>query len=395
MVEEPSEKTYSLTLYSVSPDPDHPLLVSVEPAIEKLYETEMEDYSFTSDRFDELRKEGRESPAPPTDEELRAVDVLKDKDARKLAIAIKTAGGLLVRDVPKQVAPSAKDRSRDLQALIGTAGLVRTEVVVVCKQTQAQIARLPEAGMLEELASQGVQCACGKPISEEGVEEALSISSLGQTLLDGSRWMSILAFQELRRLGVAPERILLEQEIEGDELDCLANVSGELVFVELKDKEFSLGNAYSFGSKMGIVRPEHPVIVTTEHVGGDAKQHFERAEQARRPRRYRSYQSAEQDQMRAIRYIEGLDAMRSGLEDICSEIYRRDAARVLGEVLPMATPDTGTILQAISSRNHGDDGRVARSRKSASPKAPSSKAATSGAGKARGARKVQVARRSK
>jgi hypothetical protein len=128
------------------------------------------------------------------------------------------------------------------------------------------------------MAESGLKCACGRDIREERVEEAMSLAPLGRRLLDGSRWLSLLVMEELHNRGVEYERMLIEQKSGGDEMDCFADISGELVLLELKDKEFSLGNAYSFGAKIGITRPQMSVIVTTAHVGGDAKDHFRRAE---------------------------------------------------------------------------------------------------------------------
>jgi hypothetical protein len=92
----------------------------------------------------------------------------------------------------------------------------------------------------------------------------------------------------------------------GDEVDCLTNVNGELVLFELKDKEFSLGNAYSFGAKIGIIRPEHAVILTTEVVGNDAKEHFERSRLAQRSPHVRW--DLEEETTKVL-YIEGTDAL--------------------------------------------------------------------------------------
>jgi hypothetical protein len=96
------------------------------------------------------------------------------------------------------------------------------------------------------MSQQGVKCACGRPISEERIEEALTITELGRGLLDGNRWLTLLLLEELQKVGVSLEQTLTEQQVGGDEVDCLANISGELVFFELKDKGFNLGNAWRF-----------------------------------------------------------------------------------------------------------------------------------------------------
>jgi hypothetical protein len=68
----------------------------------------------------------------------------------------------------------------------------------------------------------------------------------------------------------------------------------------LKDKEFNLGGAYSFGAKIGIIGPAHPVIISSEKIGGDAKEHFERAKLAG------SKGMRDRKVQHPIRYIEGL-----------------------------------------------------------------------------------------
>lgn len=111
-----------------------------------------------------------------------------------------------------------------------------------------------------------------------------------------------------------------------------------------------MGNAYSFGAKMGIVRPRYPVIVTTEHVGNDAKDHFARARSAAGGRRYRTYPGGPDDEVRAVQYIEGLENLRAGVEGIVAQIHRTDATQILAEVLPHAIPSASAILNGIDSR---------------------------------------------
>jgi hypothetical protein len=128
----------------------------------------------------------------------------------------------------------------------------------------------------------------------------------------------------------------MDQQIGGDEMDCIADIGGELVFFELKDKEFSLGNAYSFGAKIGIIRPDYRIIATTERVANDAKEHFQRSEVAVR-RRFDSDFYRPNSEPHAMRYIEGVNNLRPGLEGLITEINTEDVVRIASEVLPLAT----------------------------------------------------------
>jgi hypothetical protein len=282
---------------------------------------------------------------PPTDDELNASRLLADKTARTLAVAIKSSGGLLVSDAARPLPAEARSDAEAAIAKLQEAGLVKTELVVICNKTDAQVARATTKKQLDQSARAGITCACGQPLTAERVEEALTIADLARDLLDGNRWMSVLLFDELVRVGVNAERIFLEQQAGGDEVDCVADISGEFVLFELKDKEFNLGNAYSFGAKIGILRPEHPVVITTEYVGGDAKEHFERAAASgTRP------STLERSHQRPVLYIEGLENLRSGVEQLAYQIYRADGATLLDDVLSVASIQSGSILAAL-----GDD----------------------------------------
>ncbi len=220
------------------------------------------------------------SPSPPPGEEIAAAKTLTDEALRRAALAIASSGGLLQRDIPKQLQPEDQNRSEEIVQALRDLGVVDSDLVVICSRGSTQVARVPDQEALERAATAGMRCACGRAILDETAEEALEISSLGRRLLDGSWWMSVLLMERLRELGIDYDSMLLEQKSGGDELDCFADLSGELALSELKDKEFSLGNAYSFGAKIGIHRPQHAVVVTTSHVGNDAKEHFRRSQDA-------------------------------------------------------------------------------------------------------------------
>lgn len=315
-----------------------------ETLIQENMGVNLETVHFQSERFDELRAEGREVPSPPNEAELRAAEILSDRATRTLAVAVKASGGLLVQDLPRQLPAESRGRVGEIQSRLLDGKLIDSETVVVCSKTQAQTARGPSKEFILGLSKRGLKCACGRPIGEERIEEALTITDRGRLLLDKSRWMTVLLLEEFRQVGILPENVLIDQQMGGDEVDCLANVNGELVLFELKDKEFSLGNAYSFGAKIGIIRPEHAVILTTEVVGNDAKEHFERSRLAQRSRHVRW--DLEEETTKVL-YIEGTDALRTEVRDLIGRIYAQDAVRELNQVLPLVSLDAQALLGVL------------------------------------------------
>jgi hypothetical protein len=344
-ITEEETTTHRVQIGLIAPTWDSPSFDNILQLAARLLGTPLTPFTFSSSQFDQMKAEGRESPATPSPDEEAAIATISDRKTRMLVTAIKASGGLLIKDAPKQLASEGRADTQVVIERLKSSKLVDSEVVVVCAKSQAQVARAPSLEAVRALAAQGIKCACGRSIAEERIEEALSITELARGLLDKARWLTILLQKELHRMGVPIEAILVEQNVGGDEIDCLANVSGELVLFELKDKEFSLGNAYSFGAKIAVIRPEHPVIVTTEQVGNDAKEHFVRARltgRSREPSRLR-----QEEPRTEIRYIEGISRIRPGLEEIVSAIYREDARRLLDEVLPLASVSGTSFLAAF------------------------------------------------
>ncbi len=344
-----SEPESVLYCHVISPRLDVAGFEGFRSAANAAFSVELEAFYFASRKLEELKsRPGARNAERASPEELTAAKTLADKATRTLAIAIKSTGGLLVSDLAKQLPREEGDKAAEIRQALEAAKLIDTEVVVVCKKTQGQVARAPSEEALAEMAARGLRCACGRDILSERVERAITITTVGRELLDGSRWLSRLVVEELVSLGIPQEAILLEQRIGGDEMDCFAAVSNELVFFELKDKEFSLGNAYSFAAKIPLTGAEYPVIVTTECVGTDAKDHFEAAEAA--ARRSTLYDPDEGEAPTKVRYIEGVGSLRDGLRAIVSEIHTRIAVRILGDALPFATLDGASLVERIGQR---------------------------------------------
>lgn len=349
----PNDEEQRIICAYVGPEIESDAYRGFRDLVSDFFRIELQPFYYPSRRFRELRAEADVGPvSAPDAAELKAARALADAATRKLAVAIKASGGLLVSDLPAQI-PSDQERAGDIRKTLEEAGLITGDIVVICKQTDTQVNRVPSEETLKRLSREGLRCACGRSIGEERIEEALSITESGRRLLDSSRWMHLLLVSELLDLGIPRDGILLEQQIGGDEIDCFAEISGELAFFELKDKTFSLGNAYSFGAKLGLVQAEHPLIITTEYVGNDAKEHFERAAAAAGPRsRGRAGASSSVDN---LRYIEGIGNLPEGLENLVGAVYTKDAASLVSAIFASGSLDARAVVAALADRDPGED----------------------------------------
>lgn len=301
---------------------------------------ELEGFKYEHPRFDGLKKEVVAEELPDSPTHLKAARALLPRVARTLAVAVKSARGILASDAQRHV-PDGLDATSTWDSLL-SSGVLERDVVIVCNTTKEQVARVPDEDSIEELTRVGLRCACGRPIEEERSEHLYTVTDVGRVLLDKSRWMSVLVRDELMQLGVDQDDILLECQIGSDEIDCIAQISGEIAIFELKDKDFSIGNAYSFGAKMSIFNGEHAVIVSTESISQDVKEHFNRTRST--DRRSLSVYYGREPQL--IHYIEGPEFLDS-ISPIVSKIYSKDGGRILDKALALGLAKSSKLIKAL------------------------------------------------
>ncbi|MGH8602783.1 MAG: hypothetical protein ACREXR_08450 [Gammaproteobacteria bacterium] len=156
--------------------------------------------------------------------------------------------------------------------------------------------------------------------------------------------MTHLLVDALVKLGVTADRIYVEQQFGGDEIDCIAIISGDVVLFEIKDGEFSLGHTYSFSAKQGVVRPDAAVVITTEQIGNDAKDHFDRARRARRDADHYSG-DIETDVSEPI-FVEGLASLDDSLKKLAARLVAKDAEQLLSILLPLASIGANGLMSS-------------------------------------------------
>ncbi len=336
-------------LYQFATRPDWQALEVLEARAAEVFGTNFEPFRYSSQRFDELKAEGRQRAPAPVEGDISAARLLADRATRTIARAVESSGGLLLTHLPRQIPPEERHRVSRIWTELLTHGLVQAEVVVICRRSEQQIARLPSMQAVDAVASQGLRCTCGRLVSEETIEEAGNISDQGRRMLEGSHWLSILLVGKLQELGIPLACMLVEQEAGSEETDCIADVSGDLVLFELDDKHVNLGAAYAFGAKIGKVRPRHPVIVTSEKVGDDARKHFQRAAAGQR-HALRSFYDPGKEPSPRVRYIEGLETFDEQIETLVSDIFRVDAAQVVRRNIRATAASAEALLRSIERR---------------------------------------------
>ena len=235
-----------LQLFGVGSHEIAQLLYGLASSLSERYDIEISPNRYESARFEQLRQAGSRVISAPSAEQLDAARLLADPAVRGVARSIAASGsGLLTSDMSKQLEATSPARAEKITATLEASGLASAELVVTCTRSESQILRVPSRGALETMAAAGARCACGRPLSDERLEEVVMLTERGRGLLTSSRWMVLLLVSNLHALGIEYGAMIVEQQPESAEVDCFVDISGELCLFELKDGEFGMDDAYS------------------------------------------------------------------------------------------------------------------------------------------------------
>jgi hypothetical protein len=291
-----------LEVGSISSSKSDPLLVKLREIIGNALGGPMADNEswqrlvWENKKFDDLRKRGTSLSVSFSDQDVCTSKSLSDPRLWELVTKVKSSGAMLVSDFLKQGA--APEDVETLQ----TAGLLGKEHAVICRQNFRLINRVPSVEPLGKTDIEGVRCGiCNRRLSEERVDELVAPTDLARNLLEHSRWMAPILLEQLGKIGIQRERVLLEYREANEEVDALVDIDGSLVMFELKDKEFSMGHAYPLPGRTAMYHPDYVIVVSRYGVAPDVKSYFDQVKPDAQ-----------------LKYVEGLDSLPTELDAIAN-----------------------------------------------------------------------------
>jgi len=116
---------------------------------------------------------------------------------------------------------------------------------------------------------------CGRPFSEELVQDIFALSEDGAKLVAKSHWMTVWVTNLLVNSGIPSEAVSWNATAGEDEIDIITDIYGTRVFFELKDRDFGLGDAYPFLYRLERYGGSMGVVISTDHVGEEVKKFFQ------------------------------------------------------------------------------------------------------------------------
>ena len=201
-----------------------------------------------------------------TPEQAEHARLLRSREHREILLRlVQMRGRARAVDAPDTAAGAAASALAD-------AGLLRTEYLVLCRGDSRTILTAPDRETLESQPAKAFRCpVCGRAMSDEVIQEISAVTTQAQELLAGSHWMTIWVTTLLEAAGVPREAIGWNAAAGDDEIDIVISLPAMKVFLELKDREFGLGDAYPFASRTSRYSADVGAVLCTEQVAEEAK----------------------------------------------------------------------------------------------------------------------------
>lgn len=209
----------------------------------------------------------------PAQEDYRAVVDLESVKSRELLNKIKMKPSVSLSELADE---NEKLMVGALVQKMEQLGLVNIDYIVFCHQTGHQINRVNSISSIEEAAQQGFKCFhCGRLVSQEKIDQCISITPYGHYITRGSYWLAVRLLGILKGAGLWGEDILIDCPEDGvDIINLYFNCDSSLVMVEIKGDLFTMYDAYLFYNKICIYKPDNVILITTQSVKQGIKDYF-------------------------------------------------------------------------------------------------------------------------
>jgi len=224
----------------------------------------LRDLEFRSRPRREVRLQSR--PAEYTSEEVSQASILSSAPHRDFLIRLAQ-----VRGRARSVDADSEVGS-DIPKSLLDANLVTQEYLLICRQDSHTICSLRDRNQLSMEPLGTARCSiCGRPFSQELVQDIFALSDDGSRLVAKSHWMTVWVTDLLVASGIPSQAVTWNATSGEDEIDIITDVYGTRVFFELKDRDFGLGDAYPFLYRLERYGGSMGVVISTDHVAEEVK----------------------------------------------------------------------------------------------------------------------------
>ena len=266
----------------------------------------------------------------PTELDFKASMELESREAHELLKKIRDVNNILLNKLMD--VENREDVQKLVQKFEGM-GLIIKDFVVFCKQHGQQIFRVNSKSAIEEASDRGFCCfLCGKAISDERIDELITCSDFGKTLMDRNYWMPVRLIQALQKLGIKPTQYFIDFGDKDEDIDLFLVHNNRLMMFEMTDKKFSLKHAFLFSAKNATFDVDTAILISTEKVPVLMQQHLQQV-----------------NQDTDLKFIEGFHGLDERIEGILIEKQRESIVNIVEDFVCLTSVNLqGLLLKSIN-----------------------------------------------
>ena len=266
-------------------------------------------------------------PATST-HDLDIVTILDDRESQALLASLAEGEGVIVSRYAAEHGLDKED-FRQMLDRMKAAKLVEQGCLILSRDTGQPLNRLRKREDIALLDQAGVRSPQGRLLSEEDVQDFLSITEHGREILAGAYPMTPGIAATLERLGVAENEYHLNFDLSHDDVSFVAIFDGCRIVIQLSATPVSREFAERFAERLIGCEADRAVLVSKVPVPEEVKSYLEHVA-LRAP----------------VRYIESSEEIDDGLEALFEGIRQETAEALLEEFTPLTTMNIAPLLLA-------------------------------------------------
>ncbi len=262
---------------------------------------------------------------------------LANNDVREIVKLIATSGSIsaddFFSDISKKLNINKKGIEKVISNLLELNGIEK-KALVICKKSNKSLTILESDEELKDKKIANLQCAtCGRRYKDEVHKSIYSSTDRLRSLTKKSRWLDILVTDKLLSLGITSDMIFWNVVDHSEEVDIALYFKGEVILIELKDKDFETGNAYPLNYRRVKYDASKLMIVTTSRVSEETKSIFQELHN-------KIYEDEETKKMTSSVipiYVEGLEKLEESIILLINSTENLHLERVIEELVDITS----------------------------------------------------------
>lgn len=260
----------------------------------------------------------------PDEKEIKASKELENFESRNILNTVLNAENLLLNKLTevfdRHTIESAAEKFQKM-------GLLTRDYVVFCRKTGQQILRVASKAAIEESSQKFFKCyICGNPISDERLDEVVSVTPFCRKLLERNHWLIMRLHELLGKSGVKSEDIYIHSDSGSNIQNIFLIIDNLLFLLSACERKISLNDAFAINAHIGSYKISDCIVVSLEKTPHLMKSHL-----------------VEANKESTFIFLDSL----ADLENRIKEILESKEKALLREIFAPFTPLTSVNVQEI------------------------------------------------